>query len=151
MLAHDGVVVREPDAREREEEVLALGLEVGQPGEDGVELLRGGAARVGHCRRQVGRGGLDHARHDAVEQGRLGVEVVVEGALGRRQLVDHVLDAELGIALGRDEPLGGVQERLAPHGVGDRVECPGHDPPIKDRLTVYFRPTTAWCRGVIRP
>ena len=75
---------------------------------------------------------------DGIEQRRLGVEVVVEGAARRVQLVEQVLDAHLLVALGLDEPLGSVDERVAPNGVPDRVDRPSHRVPA---LLDIHRPT----------
>ncbi len=64
---------------------------------------------------------VDHALDDGVEQGRLRVEVVVEGAPRGVELVEDVLDAHLLVALRLDEALGGVDERVA----ADGVDCHG--------------------------
>ena len=73
---------------------------------------------------------------DGLEQRRLRVEVVIERAPRRIELVEDVLDAHLLVALRLDETSGGVEERFAPYGVADRIECPGHGPSITDRLSV---------------
>ena len=63
---------------------------------------------------------VDHPLDDGLEQRRLRVEVVVERALRRADLVEHVLDAHLLVALRSDQDLRRVDERVTPHGV-DRV------------------------------
>ena len=58
----------------------------------------------------------------------LRVEVVVEGAARRLQLVEEVLDAHLLVTLLRDQALGRVHERLPPDRVHRRVEGARHQP-----------------------
>ena len=87
--------------------------------------------RVGHP--------LDHG----LEERLLRVEVVVEGALRRPDLVDHVLEAELLVALRLDQPLGGVDERVAPERVRLRIEGASH-------LSPNNKPTIGLLKGWAR-
>ena len=76
-------------------------------------------------------GRVDHPIDDGFEQRLLRAEVVVEGALRGADGGEHVVDAELLIALGGDELLSGIDELVTPRCVGNRVDRTGRqsDPP----------------------
>ena len=64
---------------------------------------------------------------------------MVEGAPRGLQLIQHVLDAHLLIALGLDKTLGDVQEGVATEVVDLQVDSPRHRAPtITDRQPVYL-------------
>ena len=66
--------------------------------------------------------GIGQAFDDRLEQVGLGSEVVIEGAPRRIELVEHVLDAHLLVALGLDQALGDVDEGIAANGVDGGVD-----------------------------
>ena len=121
-----GVVVTEPDPQERQHELLSVGLPAGEAGEHPLELLESGQVRIGRDGRHGPGRGVDHALHDGRQQGHLGIEVVVEAALGRPELDQDVLDAHLLVTLHLDQALGDVDERVSPEGVGRWVERARH-------------------------
>ena len=125
-LAHDGVLVREPDAHEREQrldaQVHVLRLPSGDAAEDALQLLEGREAGIGGDRDQRLGHVVDHPLHQRFEQGALRVEVVVEGAPGGVRLVEDVLEAHLLVPLRVDEALCGLHEGVPSEGVGGRVD-----------------------------
>ena len=72
------------------------------------------------------RRGIGQPLDDGLEQVGLGSEVVIERAPRRVELVEHVLDAHLLIALGLDQALGGIDEGIAANGVDGGVAGAGH-------------------------
>src|SRR5205823_8116810 len=85
-------------------------------------------------------GGVDHAVDDRLEQGLLGVEIVVEGAARRLELVEHVLDAHLLVTAALHQPLGCFDEGLATHRVHGQVQGSRHARSITNRQSVYYFP-----------
>ncbi len=94
------------------------------PEKTALSFCRRGQGRVHGHRRQRRHDDIDHSNDDRFEEGLFGVEVVVEGALGRPELVQDVLDAQLLISLGLDQALGGVDEAVTP----DRMRLWIEDP-----------------------
>ena len=111
-------------------------FQLAMPENNPASFLVAGRPRIVDDRSDGGHRVGDHARHDGVEQGGLRVEVVVEGAARRVQLVEQILDAHLLVALGLDEPLGSVDERVPTNGIPDRVDRPSHG---------------SWCPSIHRP
>ena len=85
-----------------------------------------GSVGIGDDRLDDRHDGVRHPLDDGLEQRLLRVEVVVEGALRRPELVEDVLDAHLLVALRPDEPLGDVEEGVAADGMDRRVDGAGH-------------------------
>ena len=101
LVAHERVLVRQPDGMSASISSRALRFQRAMPPNRPSSLSRAGSAG----RRRAAsprRARVDHPLDDGVEQRRLGVEVVVEGAPRGAELVEHVLDAHLLVALGLD-------------------------------------------------
>src|SRR3990172_912247 len=130
LLPDDRVVVREPDAHDPEDEVLAFGLVLGDPAEHGFELPGRRESGIVEERLDPRHRLVGHALDDRVVERVLGFEVVVEGAPRGSGRVQDVLEAETFVAAGLDEALGGIDEDVPPDGVSGRVEGPGHGSPI---------------------
>ena len=140
MLAHDGVVVGEPDPQQLEHELFPLALPPGKGGEDPFELLEREEVGIVRDRCHGRRRSVRDALHDGREERLLRVEVVVEGALRRAKLVEDVLDAQLLVTPGRGQALRDIDERVAAESVDRRVHCAG-------RILSIIRPTVGLIIG----
>ena len=120
------VLVGVPGPDQGEQEVAPLALPSPRRGEDRLELRRGGEVRVGSDRLHDGECDVHHPFDDGRQERLLRVEVVVEGPLGRAELVQDVLDGHLLVPLRPDEALGCVQEGVAPEGVSGGVQRARH-------------------------
>src|SRR6266851_4300161 len=134
LLAHDRVVVRHPHVDEPQDELLAIGLPAPDAAEHAHELVGGGQFGIPHDRLDRGQPCVDHAVDDRLEQRLLGIEVVVEGAARRTEVVEDVLDSGSLVGPGLDQTLAGLDESLPPHHVNRRIEGPSH-------AFEYTRPT----------
>jgi hypothetical protein len=93
-----------------------------------LQLLHGRQCGIRGDRRKHAFGIVDQPFGEGFDHRRLGVEVVIEGALGDLQVLEDVLNSQALIAIGQDQPLRGVQNRIAPSGLFGNVDGPGHHP-----------------------